>query len=97
MSSTSLQVAWTPPPRDQVNGILLGYNVTYKKAGETSASEQYINTTFNFTVLSGLEKFAVYEVTVSAFTKVGRGPAGNINASTDQDGKSQTNHDIEAN
>ena len=97
MSSTSLQVAWTPPPKDQVNGILLGYNVTYKKAGETTANEQYINTTLNFTVLNGLEKFTVYEVTVSAFTKVGRGPAGNVNASTDQDGKRQTNHDIEIN
>lgn len=80
-----------------MNGILLGYNVTYKKAGETSANEQYINTTLNLTVLRGLEKFTVYEVTVSAFTKVGRGPAGNIKASTDQDGKFQTIHDIEIN
>lgn len=97
MSSTSLRVAWTLLPSDQVNGILLGYNVTFKKAGETSASEQYINTTLNSTVLRGLEKFTVYEVTVSAFTKVGPGPAANINASTDQDGKSQINHDIEIN
>lgn len=86
-SSTSLLVAWTLLPVNQVNGILLGYKVTYKKHGKIFAREQNFNTTLNFTILTGLEKFTVYDVNVSAFTLVGNGPEANVTASTDQDGK----------
>jgi len=87
MSSTRLLVAWEPLPEDQVNGILLGYKVTYSKYGEIDARKQNVSAMLNLTILSGLEKFTVYHVNVSAFTRVGNGPEANVTASTDQDGK----------
>ncbi|RMX41265.1 hypothetical protein pdam_00012375, partial [Pocillopora damicornis] len=84
-SSTSLQVAWEPLPVCQVNGILLGYKVTYKKHEVIHALEQSVNATVNFTILIRLEKFTVYDVNVSAFTRVGNGPEANVTVSTDQD------------
>lgn len=86
-SSTTLLVAWQPPPSDHVNGILLGYKVTYRKHGEMHGNSHNINTTQNFTILSGLERFTAYEVNVSAFTRVGNGPGANLTVSTDQDGE----------
>ncbi|XP_022784712.1 protein sidekick-1-like isoform X2 [Stylophora pistillata] len=84
-SSTSLQVAWEPLPVSEINGILLGYKVTYKKRGVIFALEQSVNTTLNFTILIALDKFTVYDVNVSAFTRVGNGPEANVTISTDQD------------
>jgi len=87
MSSTSLLVAWEQPPEDQVNGILLGYKVTYSKYGEIDTRKQNDSVMLNFTTISGLDKFTVYQVNVSAFTRVGNGPEANVSASTDQDGE----------
>ena len=87
MSSTSLFVAWEPLPDDQVNGILLGYKVTYRRRKEIHARKQNTSIILNFTILAGLDKFTAYDVNVSAFTRVGNGPEANITASTDQDGK----------
>ena len=87
MSSTSFLVAWEPPPDEHVNGILMGYRVTYKKHGEILASKQNTSTTLNFTILGALEKFTAYEVNVSVFTRVGDGPAASVTVSTDQDGE----------
>ena len=87
MSSTSLLVAWGQLPEDQVNGILLGYKVTYSKYGEIDARKQNVSTMLNSIIISGLDKFTVYQVNVSAFTRVGNGPEAIVSASTDQDGE----------
>ena len=87
MSSTSLLVAWEQLPEDQVNGILLGYEVTYSKYGEIDMGKQNVSVMLNITILRGLHKFTIYQVNVSAFTRVGSGPEANISASTDQDGE----------
>lgn len=89
-SSTSILVFWEPLPNDHVNGILLGYKVTYKKHGQIHARKQNISTMLNFTILSGLDKFTIYDVNVSAFTRVGNGPESNVTTSTDQDGKKES-------
>jgi len=86
MSSTSLLVAWEQLPEDQVNGILLGYKVAYSKYGEIDARKQNVSTMMSF-IISGLDKFTVYQVNVSAFTRVGNGPEAIVSASTDQDGE----------
>ncbi|KAF2350621.1 Fibronectin type III [Trinorchestia longiramus] len=39
LTSRSVRVAWTPPPRDTWHGALLGYYVGFKKAG---SSENYV-------------------------------------------------------
>ena len=89
MSSTSLLVAWEHLPEDQVNGILLGYKVTYSKYGEIDMRKQNFSAMLNSTILGGLDKFTVYQVNVSAFTRVGDGPEANVSASTDQDGENK--------
>lgn len=65
----------------------MGYRVTYKKHGEFLANKQNTSTKLDFTELGGLEKFTAYEVNVSAFTRIGDGPAANVTVSTDQDGE----------
>lgn len=87
MSSTSLLVAWEQLPEDHVNGILLGYKVTYSKYGEIDTRKENVSAMLNVTILRGLHKFTVYQVNVSAFTRVGSGPEANASASTDQDGE----------
>lgn len=86
-SSTSLFVTWEFLPNDRVNGILLGYKLLYKKYGPTNVSEQNATTTMNFTVLTGLEKFTIYDVKVLAFTRVGDGPEAVVTETTDEDGE----------
>ena len=86
-SSTSLFVTWEPVPNDHVNGILLGFKLFYKKYGPNNASTQNATTTMNFTVLTGLEKFTIYEVKVLAFTRLGDGPEAAVAATTDEDGE----------
>ena len=90
-SSTSLLVAWEPLPDDEVNGILLGYKVTYRKHKDVHVRKQNLSTVLNSTILAGLDKFTAYDVSVSAFTLVGNGPEGNVTASTDEDGKKTLN------
>lgn len=85
-SSTSLFVAWEPLPNDQVNGILLGYKVLYRKHGCNHTSEKNTST-IKFITLETLEKFTSYDVEVLAFTRVGDGPKANVTVLTDQDGE----------
>ena len=91
ISSTSLLVVWEPLPDDEVNGILLGYKVTYRKHEDVHARKQNRSTVLNYTILAGLNKFTAYDVNVSAFTLVGNGPEASATASTDEDGKKALN------
>ncbi|XP_030386436.1 Down syndrome cell adhesion molecule-like protein Dscam2 isoform X2 [Scaptodrosophila lebanonensis] len=80
LSSTELLISWVAPLPELRHGDIQGYNVGYKLA---SAG----NTAYNFTsvagdgeggtgelLLSGLQKFARYNVVVQAFNQVGPGP-----------------------
>ena len=70
-----MEVTWSKPPSNAINGKLLGYRVYYY-------STKNPNQVFNRTVtkpdernvtLTGLRKFTSYRVTVVAFTRVGEG------------------------
>ena len=76
----SIPVSWEPVPEGFVHGILLGYRIFYTVisiAGEdvgkptlnTTTDETALNTT-----LSDLLNYAVYKITVTAFTVKGDGP-----------------------
>ncbi|GLG93723.1 Tyrosine-protein phosphatase Lar, partial [Gryllus bimaculatus] len=93
MSAQTLRITWQPPDRDLWNGELLGYNIGYRKAG--SDKELY-----NFTRvavagdlpgdfrLTGLAKFAKYNIIVQAFNVKGDGPPSEpVMAETLEDGK----------
>lgn len=98
LSSTELLVSWIAPLAELRHGDIQGYNVGYKL---TSAG----NSAYNFTsvsgdgdggtgelLLSGLHKFARYNVVVQAFNQVGPGPLSEpASAQTMEDGKTYFN------
>ncbi|KAH8379056.1 hypothetical protein KR009_002841 [Drosophila setifemur] len=80
LSSTELLISWVAPLPELRHGDIQGYNVGYRLASSG-------NTAYNFTsvsgdgdggngelLLSGLAKFARYNVVVQAFNQVGPGP-----------------------
>lgn len=72
-----MEVTWSKPPSNAINGKLLGYRVYYFS---TKNPDQVVNRTVtkpderNVT-LTGLRKFTSYRVIVVAFTRVGEGVA----------------------
>lgn len=94
LSSTELLVSWVAPLAELRHGDIQGYNVGYKLASTG-------NTAYNFTsvsgdgeggsgelLLTGLQRFARYNVVVQAFNQVGPGPLSEpASAQTMEDGK----------
>ena len=85
-SSTSLGIAWMPPPQDNHNGIIRAYNVSYGPTTQSHGSAEYINlsTTELMIELKSLEKFTVYEVVVRPYT-IAIGPEESVTLQTDSD------------
>ena len=89
-SSTSVDVTWSPP--SMLNGIIRRYQVTYTRNGVMDAAIQMTDTSGPATMiqLSGLERFANYNITVQGFT-VALGEASDpVPVRTNEDGK----HDL---
>lgn len=94
LSSTELLVSWIAPLVELRHGDIQGYNVGYKLASSG-------NSAYNFTsvsgdgeggtgelLLSGLQKYARYNIVVQAFNQVGPGPLSEpSSAQTMEDGK----------
>ena len=79
-SDTAVQINWDPVPWGHINGILLGYKLTY---GLTKTSEKamiYKETTVEFGhpittyKLAGLTPYSVYKFKITARTRIGYGP-----------------------
>lgn len=86
ISSTTIQLDWSPPPVPNHHGVILGYyialypkppsdyakfiNLTYMIQLET----RFKNQSFNIT---NLAKFTTYEISITAFTSGGIGIASN--------------------
>ena len=70
--STSLLIMWSPPPLLDQNGDIISYNVTYRKTDSTDNIMMLITPT-SVILISDLNPFTNYSVTVAAFT-VGIGP-----------------------
>lgn len=92
-SSTSIRVIWGPVTKELQNGLILGYNVTYKKQGSPSSSMKYIDVKGEHakeTVISGLEKYTMYNISIVAYTNKGPGNESTyakFSARTGEDGK----------
>ncbi|CAL4105287.1 unnamed protein product, partial [Meganyctiphanes norvegica] len=83
-SKEELIVTWTGPDTADC-GIVDGFNINWRKPGEgsfignwsaSSEDTQYI--------IKGLNQCTMYEVKVEAFSSIGQGPAGYMNATTSQ-------------
>ena len=79
---------WDEVPADQQNGIITGYNITYKSQTENDNGIIQVNGSVRQTELIYLKEYVNYDITVLAFTVKGDGPASNpIVVRTDQDSK----------
>ena len=87
-SSTVLKVSWNPVPRENQNGIILGYRVLLMGAwGESLRKATVQNSSQSYYQFQGLEAWTNYSVKVSAFTAKGNGPyTASLLANTDEDG-----------
>ncbi|KAL4693803.1 hypothetical protein H8959_013068 [Pygathrix nigripes] len=84
VSSSEMNVTWEPLQQD-MNGILLGYEIRYWKAGDKEAAADRVRTAGLDTSarVSGLHPNTKYHVTVRAYNRAGTGPASpSANATT---------------
>lgn len=76
-------ISWDSLPSDEVNGILLGYELVYyivEKSGlevgvGAEKTELELDVFTFYYKVTGLENYAAYNVSVTGFTAVGNGPA----------------------
>lgn len=76
-------VSWRPITHEFVNGILLGYRITYHMTkqsgkdvgGEIERSIIDVNNLTYYKKVIGLENYATYAVAVAGFTIAGDGPS----------------------
>ena len=87
-SSTSIQVQWGNVPAADQNGIILSYTVTYKALPDGSELTKEVSAPTMQATLTGLNEYTTYNMTVSASTSKGVGPASeHIVVITDQSSK----------
>ena len=93
ISSTGLQLQWSPIPVEKHNGKLLGYQVVVKSEQQKTEWNLTLNSTTKTSLkLNGLKKYSMYEVSVYGVTRLGRGPPGVLTVRTDEDGKINNNN-----
>nr|5E7L_A Chain A, Contactin-2 [Mus musculus] len=75
-SSSEMNVSWEPVLQD-MNGILLGYEIRYWKAGDKEAAADRVRTAGldSSARVTGLYPNTKYHVTVRAYNRAGTGPA----------------------
>ena len=87
-SSTSILVQWDEVPENDKNGIIKGYNITYKDWRTGVEKTQTVDAPTTQVDLTGLNKFTKYNISVLAFTVKGGGPpSSTITVTTDEDSK----------
>ena len=92
-SSTSIFVTWSPPPSDNIPGILLGYEVSYTPSEpeishNSSTIRRVMLCSCNTSIeLTNLTVYEPYNITVAAFTSAGIGNESEIRQIwTDEEG-----------
>ena len=87
-SSTSIVVQWDEVPENDKNGIIKGYNITYKDWRTGVEKTQTVDAPTRQVDLTGLNEFTKYNISVLAFTVKGDGPlSSTITVTTDEDSK----------
>ncbi|XP_046841964.1 titin-like isoform X3 [Xenia sp. Carnegie-2017] len=86
-SSTVLSLTWVIP--SDPNGIIRGYNVSWSKVlndknGTVPMNRNSTNTTNTSFLISNLDPYSVYNVSLNAFTIVGSGEVVNSTKRTDE-------------
>ena len=94
MSSTSLQVTWSPPLENETHGVIREYKIRYRKVECNSNTymsptwtERTVNTSTASYDITGLMKWSCYDVQVLAIT-IGNGVWSEaVRQRTSEDGK----------
>ena len=74
-SSTQITVTWDEVPAIDQNGIIVIYEVRFDPLQLTDVlMTEYRNTTDMSVVLTGLQEYVDYNISVRAYTSVGPGP-----------------------
>ena len=103
LSSTEIEVSWEEVPAINQNGIITMYEVQYIPletfGGQISTTTvNDTNTSLLFIVLTGLEEYVQYSISVRAYTSVGPGPYGDpVPERTNSDGMLGNNYSIQSN
>ena len=81
LSSTSLQLFWSCPTSP--NGVIVAYHILYN---ETASEQGHMSLEGNKTsaVVSGLDEYTVYNLSLYASTRIGDGPTTNILGRTNE-------------
>ena len=91
LSSTEIEVSWEEVPAIDQNGKITMYQVQYEPL-ETFGDQIFtetVNITNTSMLLTALEEYVEYNITVRAYTSVGPGPYSDppITERTEKDGK----------
>ena len=74
IKASEVFLEWTPIPMANVNGILKGYKVKYKKYFNSEYEVVYTKGQTSEKTVTGLKGFTLYMFEISAFTTTGEGP-----------------------
>ena len=91
LNATSIFVRWSVPVLNDLNGVLLNYNIIYSGIEiDTDTRVIYLsNPGFGdqSITLTSLEEYTTYSIIISAYTQVGQGPDVIVKQRTNQDGE----------
>ena len=77
-SSASIQVSWEAPNAADQNGAVTVYTVYYQAVGgnfnDGTSKQKPVVAPFSKAVLTGLEEYVEYNISISASTSIGEGP-----------------------
>ena len=79
-NDTTFNVSWRPLPRNESNGVITDYEVSYGYASQKrrrradSSADVQVKTSKTWTLLTGLSPGGKYSIKVRAYTAVGPGP-----------------------
>ena len=91
LSANIISVTWDPPVSIEQNGIITHYTLSYRGIERDTASRELTlysnNSFFTHYILTGLDEYTSYNISVSASTSVGFGPSYALVAQTQEDGE----------
>ena len=80
-------MSWNSFPEEHNPGILVNYEVNYKEIGSENWLTKQVWSTEEPYVITGLESFTSYTVSVTMVNLEGKGIAASVNVSTEEEGK----------
>lgn len=84
-SASSIEVTWQEPPPETQNGALSGYKVLFYKNTSSGDQQQRISSETRI-LLTGLDTFTIYMVSVQAYNLAGEGPRSSFIAARTSEG-----------